>query len=572
MRLLDAALLELKEFTDNEIPAYAILSHTWEKEEVSFQDMQSDRAKSKAGYSKIVGSCEQARSHRLQYIWIDACCIDKTSSTELTEAINSMYQWYQNAQVCFAYMSDVPSEGDILSEGSSFSKSRWFTRGWTLQELIAPSVVVFYSKDWRKLGVKTSERDGDVRNINMKRKISAITGVDVEVLAGRDPQSMSIAKRMSWASARMTTRKEDIAYCLMGLFGVNMPLLYGEGERAFVRLQEEIMKASDDHSLFAWRDTSDQASTDRYLLEERSIDSEYIPHRGLLATSPAEFIHSRNIVPFPSNHTNTPYSSTNRGLHIELLLLPYKSDIYTAVLNCTDITQHLGPLGIYLACLSPPNGDQFARVFPSELQPVGRVCGDCTLDILPTRTLYVRESLRVTQPLDSPIDHAYLFSIPKIPPGTGYYLSDVHPLWRWNSRDGILNLPSKSIGVAGVLLFEGLSDRKSSTTMPFMVIVAVNCNFCVSVRIEAGNDFKEAYERNILLLENDIKRRLKLEEPKMVLERDYHAESPPKNDSHSYAARDLLVCGDRTVAVGVEIESNTMSSPRNIFALRVTIV
>lgn len=107
MRLLDTSSFELREFWDNEIPLYAILSHTWEKEEVSFQDMQSSRATTKAGYAKILGSCKQATLDGLKYIWIDTCCIDKSSSAELTEAINLMYRWYKNAHVCYAYLSDV---------------------------------------------------------------------------------------------------------------------------------------------------------------------------------------------------------------------------------------------------------------------------------------------------------------------------------------------------------------------------------------------------------------------------------------------------------------------------------
>jgi hypothetical protein len=172
-----------------------------------------------------------------------------------------------------------------------------------------------------------------------------------------------------------------VPYCVM-------PLLYGEGERAFVRLQEEIMKVSDDHSLFAWRDTSREVSNDHYLFEQKRIVLTDCPLRGLLAKSPAEFILSCNNVPLYSNHTSAPYSTTNRGLCIELILLPgLRDDIYAVVLDCADTTQYCGPLGIYLRCLSPPNSDQFARIFPNELQPTGRTCGDCADDILPARTI-----------------------------------------------------------------------------------------------------------------------------------------------------------------------------------------
>jgi Heterokaryon incompatibility protein (HET) len=581
MRLLDTVSFELKEFNDNKIPKYAILSHTWEKEEVSFQDMQSGNAKPKIGYSKIVGACRMAGSRELRYIWIDTCCIDKTSSAELTEAINSMYRWYQNAQVCFAYLSDVHAAEDILSKGSSFSKSRWFTRGWTLQELIAPSVVVFYSNDWQYIGTKIFGKIDD-----LSRKISAVTRVDAEVLGGRDPQSISIAKRMSWASRRITTRKEDIAYCLMGLFGVNMPLLYGEGERAFIRLQEEIMKVSDDHSLFAWRDAVDLTRSDPLLNrsqpKRRRMSSEELSFQGLLARSPAYFAHSNNIIPFPSDHISTPYSTTNRGLRIELVLLPgLGDDIYSGVLNCWDVTQPCGPLGIHLKCLSPPNGDQFARVFSDELQHISRTRGEGTLDILPTRTLYVKENPQVTQSQHSDIDIAYLFSIPKLQPSTGYYNSAVHPPSRWSPLDGILSLPSKSFGVAGVLLFESVSKGELAKRMPFMVVVAVNCNFCVSIRIEAGKDLKKVYERNEFLLEDDSKRRPKLGGPHSYTLQAHrvvggYSEGPKKmpevGSTHSYTPRVHLDLGGYWAGAWVEsaqTEVQTKIGPRNVFTVHV---
>jgi hypothetical protein len=150
MRLLNTALLQLEEFADNDIPPYAILSHTWGKEEILYRNMQSGSAKKKAGYAKIVGSCKKATLDNLAYIWIDTCCIDKSSSAELTEAINSMYQWYANTRICYTYLADVPAGEEVDDESSSFAMSRWFTSGWTLQELIASSLLKFYSRDWRK--------------------------------------------------------------------------------------------------------------------------------------------------------------------------------------------------------------------------------------------------------------------------------------------------------------------------------------------------------------------------------------------------------------------------------------
>ena len=211
------------------IPKYAILSHTWGKEEVSFQDFQSPTAKCMVGHSKIIGCCDEARAAGLTYVWIDTCCIDKTSSSKLSEAINSMYVWYEIAEVCYAHLADLPGSIDGKASplaSAAFTRSRWFTRGWTLQELLAPSNVVFYSQDWAMIGTKSS----------LRNEISKITSIPVEVLSKDSRFEASIAMRMSWASKRYTTRIEDMAYSLMGIFGVNMPLLYGEGHNAFARL------------------------------------------------------------------------------------------------------------------------------------------------------------------------------------------------------------------------------------------------------------------------------------------------------------------------------------------------
>lgn len=146
MRLLHAGTLTLHEFSPNRIPPYAILSHTWEDDEITLQELDSGAGKGKTGYSKITNFCGQARTAGLEYCWVDTCCIDKTSSTELSEAINSMYRWYRDALVCYAYLADVTANESPGNEDSSFRKSRWFTRGWTLQELIAPASVVFFRR------------------------------------------------------------------------------------------------------------------------------------------------------------------------------------------------------------------------------------------------------------------------------------------------------------------------------------------------------------------------------------------------------------------------------------------
>ncbi|KAL1938511.1 hypothetical protein VTO73DRAFT_11534 [Trametes versicolor] len=230
---------------------YAILSHVWGTNEQTFQDLCSisERCKSTGENPrdlmgpKIKGCCLLAAQHGLLWIWIDTGCIDKTSSAELSEAINSMFQWYKQADVCYAYLADVPADIALEAVHSPLRRSIWHTRGWTLQELIAPEVVVFLSRDWKVLGDK----------VHLAPLLEQITNVPKAVLHHQiELSTVSVAQRMSWAAHRKTTRLEDEAYCLLGIFSINMPTLYGEGRAAFRRLQEEIMQTSTDLSLLAW--------------------------------------------------------------------------------------------------------------------------------------------------------------------------------------------------------------------------------------------------------------------------------------------------------------------------------
>ncbi|XXH01383.1 hypothetical protein Hte_007743 [Hypoxylon texense] len=237
-----------------------------------------------------------------------------------------MFQWYRNSTVCYAYIKDY-SSGTFDAE--SLAKSEWLYRGWTLQELIAPREVVFYNRYWQPFGSKT---DRDVCEA-----VSDITKIDVEFLLGSDLESASIAKRMSWASRRKTTRIEDTAYCLMGLFDINMPLLYGEGPKAFRRLQQEIMKEyPEDHSLYAWGIPVDKCSVEvtqpdaviRESIDDPLASSE--PLFGLLAKSPQDFEYSRSYSPISNAHkfysnfwvgwkSATYPTSIGKGIRIELL-------------------------------------------------------------------------------------------------------------------------------------------------------------------------------------------------------------------------------------------------------------
>jgi hypothetical protein len=234
----DPLEIKLREFLGSDIPPYAILSHRWREEEVLYADVvgiDCGIAKQKKGYPKLEATCLNALSRGFQYVWSDTCCIDKTSSAELSEAINSMYSYYTDSQWCIAYLDDVEYE---FEDSGSLSKSAWFTRGWTLQELIAPKHLTFFSKGWSEMGTKEQ----------LCAQVSLASGIDETVLWNRDMLNhVSISEKMSWAARRVTTRPEDEAYSLMGIFGVNMATLYGEGKsNAFRRLQLEIMQTSSD--------------------------------------------------------------------------------------------------------------------------------------------------------------------------------------------------------------------------------------------------------------------------------------------------------------------------------------
>jgi hypothetical protein len=244
MRLLkynnDGEFSLTKDFVGGKIPKYAILSHTWgaDTEEVTYRDMIDGTGKNKAGHEKIRFCGEQARRDGLHNFWVDTCCIDKSNNNELAEAINSMFRWYRDAAKCYVFLSDVPrptvdgeDQSHQLPWESAFRTSSWFTRGWTLQELIAPTSVEFFSKDRKLLGTK----------ISFERHICEITRIPSKALRGGPLAEFSAIERMSWAETRQTTREEDMAYSLLGIFDVYMPLIYGEGrENAVGRLQEAI--------------------------------------------------------------------------------------------------------------------------------------------------------------------------------------------------------------------------------------------------------------------------------------------------------------------------------------------
>lgn len=306
MRLINAHTLQTETFeNDADRPPYAILSHRWaDRQEVTLHELTSQLNRHKLGWQKIQFCCEEALKHGLEWTWVDTCCIDKTSSAELTEAINSMYRWYQSAHVCFAYISDA-SEASETSLGNSV----WFKRSWTLQELLAPGNLRFYDATFEFMGTKHEKT----------AILSSITGVPETIL--REPArmyAMPVARRMSWAAARTATRIEDIAYSLFGIFDVNLPLLYGEGTRAFRRLQQEIIGQSDDLSIFLWN----------------SPGHGYCP---CFAASPADFGHRRPVYECGADFEMRdkrarPYALTNVGLRIDCEMVQYLYPIWLVFL------------------------------------------------------------------------------------------------------------------------------------------------------------------------------------------------------------------------------------------------
>ncbi|RWA04144.1 hypothetical protein EKO27_g10961 [Xylaria grammica] len=318
MRLINTRSLDLEEFVGSAIPKYAILSHTWEEGEVTFQEWHDrDTAARKPGYRKIV-----------------AACIDKKSSAELSEAINSMFAWYANSDRCYVYFADLLQH--TLSTGTAKStvisgpvstnelrKCRWFTRGWTLQELLAPKTVIFFDSNWRQCGNKYDE--------GFRAQISEVTLIDTKYFRNRHQIfAASVSARMSWVAHRETTREEDIAYCMLGIFGINMPLLYGEGRGAFLRLQEEIIRISNDQTIFCWSYPNAAKVDDNW-------DSVLAPH-------PRVFSASGKYTPDPN--ISTSYSLTNHGLEITLLA-DRINDTYSLVL-LGAVTLYGGGLALIL--------------------------------------------------------------------------------------------------------------------------------------------------------------------------------------------------------------------------------
>lgn len=347
------------------------------EDEVLFDDITAGEAwNQKSGATKVHESCKTAKTRGYGYIWIDTCCIDKSSSAELSEAINSMFRWYEMSDICFAYLADVAE--DSITENSTYedfastlASSKWFTRGWTLQELVAPKQVVFFNKHWEPIGDKFRHAP----------ELSKITGIQILVLRRghgsipprwkdhvsvsnkcicgcRSPyisirailRSFSTAQKMCWASKRETTREEDTAYCLFGLFEINMPLLYGEGgPKAFFRLQKQIIRQSNDQSIVAFS---------RYKLFSPSP----------LADSPRNFEGGDSIYPRTrsENFDEVRYQITtsDQEIVVELLVCPLADTetVLAALLDCSiDGDPFCRPVILISAEQDTQNGPRYNR-------------------------------------------------------------------------------------------------------------------------------------------------------------------------------------------------------------------
>lgn len=338
---------------------YAILSHCWSdpnSQEIQFEEMQKITNMTKAeldesgvreriGYQKIRRTCLQARNDKLERVWVDTCCINKASSTELSEAINSMFRWYSGSQECYAYLHDVASGFPTTCNDKGFPESngwpRWFSRGWTLQELVAPKEVRFFDKDWSQIGNKRKDAE----------TLSKITRIPIGVLQdGMYAEPPSVAQIMSWAADRRTMQDEDRAYSLLGLLGVNMPMVYGEGKNAFQRLQLEIIRKSNDQTIFAWGHSRESGCSSSFLAGD---PSDFGDCSNIVRIEPREFIDElRNNIPenelvkIPEGKLREvaestrlrKFSVTNAGIQINLPVTPYRGSSWLSEANlaCRD--------------------------------------------------------------------------------------------------------------------------------------------------------------------------------------------------------------------------------------------
>lgn len=416
MRLINVNSMRLESFDSEPLPPYAVLSHTWgrEEDELSYSDVCHGRFNTHSrGLAKLRGCRMQALRHRLEYVWIDTCCIDQANAVEVTEAINSMFRWYQNASVCYVYLSELASPYDFQGLPKDLPVTSWFRRGWTLQELLAPKRLEFYDMRWRLVGDRS----------RLASIIEGITGIPLEFLT--EPRALSeasIAQRMSWAARRVTRREEDTAYCLLGIFNVAMPMIYGEGKiGAFARLQREILREMGDDSILAWGLGSADLDTD-------SADS---LSAGALAQSPSDFAGCGQVVACsPYRYALGPVDS--RGFVEANVILDMSGGQLFGILMCGLSRDEGQAIGVPLHEESPGWYIRPRRRAPKELRIPEEAQGPMPVKISKRRT-----------PLAAAWANApYRFYIDSF--AAGLELVEAYPNGCWNgaSSEVVANAPT----------------------------------------------------------------------------------------------------------------------------------
>lgn len=323
---------------------------------------------------------------------MDTCCIDKTSSAELSEAINSMFEWYRKSAVCFALLEDVTCTHDTYSY-EDFAASRWFTRGWCLQELLAPDNLHFLNGDWVRIGSKYT----------LQKHLTQVTGIDANSLFTHNLESIPVARKMSWAANRQTTRLEDMAYCLLGIFGVNIPLLYGEGQRAFIRFQEEVLKITNDQTIFAWHS--------KHTLAPLPVPSGVLANHPHLFSDSADFVPAPRATRLPQHHE--PVTVTSQGIRMNLAVNETKTGMHFAVLEAHESATSDRYLGFPVTKIGE-NGALYARQDRAKMLSIARDA----VDFSKTATVYLwkagnfpveEQSLNVVQcwirSIETPLGH-----------------------------------------------------------------------------------------------------------------------------------------------------------------------
>lgn len=443
MRLLHTKSYQLETFLGTDTPPYAILSHTWGQDEFVFEDLRvpitNQLDNPKRGLRKVLQTCALAIKDGFDYVWIDTCCIDKSSSAELSEAINSMFAWYRRSSNCYVWLEDVTLSEVAAGQCDGFEDSNWFRRGWTLQELIAPHGVTFYDSNWNLIDDRYSlagrisdltsikqgllqrrhERRGDFEDL--PRLFS-----DLDFVRGRGNDNLdyhlwntSTATRMAWAAGRRTSRAEDEAYCLLGLFDVNMPLLYGEGRnKAFRRLIFEMLQHNQaDSSILLWQMSRFECDTPWLCLPTALRPSHF--ECGFLG------LHLNPLWPKPD------LVVTPRGLEVSVWLAPSsafsaaegrwwasKKNCQLAVLSPSTGRDRITTLGIFVTPMSTTNEMVYTRAEPSTIVELHEAPGGYAAATIRHRTRPPSSSTSIasgsctgkckssgrTQPASAPVD------------------------------------------------------------------------------------------------------------------------------------------------------------------------